>query len=395
MQPSGKVWGRAAGSRGAKRRPLIQASLGSKLPSCAILLPQGEKEGVTTQQGIDRPAAAIACPRRAPVYLGTMPITPDTLSLIGHTPLVRLKGPSEAAGAEIFGKCEFANPGASVKDRAALFIVQDAEERGLIAPGGTIVEGTAGNTGIGLALVANAKGYKTIIVMPETQSREKMDTLHALGAELVLVPAAPYSNPGHFVHTSRRIAEETPNAIWANQFDNIANRRAHIVGTAEEIWDQMDGRIDGFTCAVGTGGTLAGVGLGLKSHDEKVTIALSDPHGAALYSYYACGELHSEGSSVAEGIGQARITANLEGAPVDTQFRISDAEGYYWVRRLLDEEGLCLGLSSGINVAGAVALAKQLGAGSRVATILCDTGFRYLSTLYNNDWLASKGLVPA
>ena len=324
-----------------------------------------------------------------------MPITPDTLSLIGHTPLVRLKGPSEAAGAEIFGKCEFANPGASVKDRAALFIVQDAEERGLIAPGGTIVEGTAGNTGIGLALVGNAKGYKTIIVMPETQSREKMDTLHALGAELVLVPAAPYSNPGHFVHTSRRIAEETPNAIWANQFDNIANRKAHIVGTAEEIWDQMDGRIDGFTCAVGTGGTLAGVGLGLKSHDEKVTIALSDPHGAALYSYYACGELHSEGSSVAEGIGQARITANLEGAPVDTQFRISDAEGYYWVRRLLDEEGLCLGLSSGINVAGAVALAKQLGAGSRVATILCDTGFRYLSTLYNNDWLASKGLVPA
>jgi len=324
-----------------------------------------------------------------------MPITPDTLSLIGHTPLVRLKGPSEAAGAEIFGKCEFANPGASVKDRAALFIVQDAEERGLIAPGGTIVEGTAGNTGIGLALVANAKGYKTIIVMPETQSREKMDTLHALGAELVLVPAAPYSNPGHFVHTSRRIAEETPNAIWANQFDNIANRKAHIVGTAEELWDQMDGRIDGFTCAVGTGGTLAGVGLGLKSKDERVTIALSDPDGASLYSYYACGELKSEGSSVAEGIGQARITANLEGAPIDTQFRISDAEGYLWVRRLLDEEGLCLGLSSGINVAGAIALAKQLGPGSRVATILCDTGFRYLSTLYNNDWLASKGLVPA
>ena len=300
-----------------------------------------------------------------------MPITPDTLSLIGHTPLVRLNGPSEAAGAEIFGKCEFANPGASVKDRAALFIVQDAEERGLIAPGGTIVEGTAGNTGIGLALVANAKGYKTIIVMPETQSREKMDTLHALGAELVLVPAAPYSNPGHFVHTSRRIAEETPNAIWANQFDNIANRKAHIVGTAEEIWDQMDGRIDGFTCAVGTGGTLAGVGLGLKSRDEKVTIALSDPHGAALYSYYACGELRSEGSSVAEGIGQARITANLEGAPVDTQFRISDAEGYHWVRRLLDEEGLCLGLSSGINIAGAVALAKQLGRVCWLESILC------------------------
>ncbi|HEX7693536.1 MAG TPA: cysteine synthase A [Sphingomonas sp.] len=324
-----------------------------------------------------------------------MPITPDTLSLIGHTPLVRLKGPSEAAGAEIFGKCEFANPGASVKDRAALFIVEDAEERGLIAPGGTIVEGTAGNTGIGLALVANAKGYKTIIVMPETQSREKMDTLRALGAELVLVPAAPYSNPGHFVHTSRRIAEETPNAIWANQFDNIANRKAHIVGTAAEIWEQMDGRVDGFTCAVGTGGTLAGVGLGLKSKDEKVTIALSDPHGAALYSYYACGELRAEGSSVAEGIGQGRITANLEGAPIDTQFRISDAAGYEWVRRLLDEEGLCLGLSSGINVAGAIELAKSLGPGSRVATILCDTGFRYLSTLYNDEWLSAKGLLPA
>lgn len=322
--------------------------------------------------------------------------TPDTLALIGNTPLVRLKGPSEATGCDIFGKCEFANPGASVKDRAALYIVQDAEERGLIAPGGTIVEGTAGNTGIGLALVANAKGYRTIIVMPETQSREKMDTLRALGAELVLVPAAPYSNPGHFVHTSRRIAEETPNAIWANQFDNIANRRAHIAGTAEEIWEQMDGRVDGFTCAVGTGGTLAGVGLGLKAKDEQVCIALSDPHGAALYDYYAHGELKSEGSSVAEGIGQGRITGNLEGAPVDTQFRISDEEGLEWVRRLLAEEGLCLGLSSGINVAGAVRLARELGPGKRVATILCDTGFRYLSTLYNAEWLRAKNLtVPA
>ncbi|WP_294323324.1 cysteine synthase A [uncultured Sphingomonas sp.] len=317
----------------------------------------------------------------------------DTLALIGNTPLVRLKGPSEAAGAEIFAKCEFANPGASVKDRAALSIVEDAEARSLIQPGGTIVEGTAGNTGIGLALVANAKGYRTIIVMPETQSREKMDTLRALGAELVLVPAAPYSNPGHFVHTSRRIAEETPNAIWANQFDNIANRRAHITGTAAEIWKQMDGRIDGFTCAAGTGGTLAGVGLGLKEKDESVTIALTDPHGAALYDYYAHGELRSEGSSVAEGIGQGRITANLDGAPIDTQFRVSDEEGMVWVRRLLAEEGLCLGLSSGINVAGAVLLARQLGPGSRVATILCDTGFRYLSTLYNPEWLAAKGLA--
>lgn len=324
-----------------------------------------------------------------------MHVTSDTLGLIGNTPLVRLKGPSEATGCDIFGKCEFANPGASVKDRAALFIVQDAEERGAIAPGGTIVEGTAGNTGIGLALVANAKGYRTIIVMPETQSREKMDTLRALGAELVLVPAAPYSNPGHFVHTSRRIAEETPNAIWANQFDNIANRRAHIVGTAEEIWAQMEERVDGFTCSVGTGGTLAGVGLGLKAKDEKVCIALSDPHGAALYEYYACGELKSEGSSVAEGIGQGRITGNLEGAPVDAQFRISDEEGLEWVRRLLAEEGLCLGLSSGINVAGAVRLAKELGPGKRIATILCDTGFRYLSTLYNGEWLRAKRLpVP-
>ena len=324
-----------------------------------------------------------------------MPTVPDTLALIGNTPLVRLAGPSAAAGAEIFGKCEFTNPGASVKDRAALAIVEDYEAKGQLQPGGTIVEGTAGNTGIGLALVATAKGYKTIIVMPETQSREKMDTLRALGAELVLVPAAPYSSPCHFVHQSRRIAEETAGAVWANQFDNVANRRAHVTGTAEEIWAQMDGRIDGFTCAVGTGGTLAGVGLGLKAKDEAVTIALSDPHGAALYDYYACGELKSEGSSVAEGIGQGRITANLEGAPVDTQFRISDAEGWDWVKRLLDEEGLCLGLSSGINVAGAVRLGQALGPGARVATILCDTGFRYLSTLHNPEWRASKGLGTA
>lgn len=318
----------------------------------------------------------------------------STLDLIGNTPLVRLAGPSEAAGCDIYGKCEFANPGASVKDRAALFIVRDAEQNGTLKPGGTIVEGTAGNTGIGLALVANALGYKTIIVMPETQSQEKKDTLRALGAELVLVPAAPYSNPGHFVHTSRRIAEETENAVWANQFDNIANRRAHIETTAEEIWNQMDGRIDGFTCAAGTGGTIAGVGLGLKAKDEKITIALSDPHGAALYNFYQCGELQSEGNSVAEGIGQGRITANLDGAPIDTQFRISDEEGMVWVRRLLAEEGLCLGLSSGINVAGALALGKQLGPGKRIATILCDTGFRYLSTIYNPEWMKSKGLTP-
>ncbi len=320
------------------------------------------------------------------------PAQASTLDLIGNTPLVFLKGPSEAAGCEIWGKCEFANPGASVKDRAALWIVRDAEARGTLKPGGTIVEGTAGNTGIGLALVANALGYKTIVVMPETQSREKMDTLRALRAELVLVPAAPFSNPGHFVHTSRRLAEETEGAIWANQFDNIANRKAHIESTAPEIWEQMEGRIDGFICAAGTGGTIAGVGMALKALNEDVTIALADPHGAALFNYYANGELKAEGTSYAEGIGQGRITANLEGAPIDTQFRISDAEGIEWVGRLLAEEGLCLGLSSGINVAGAVALGKQLGHGKRIATILCDTGFRYLSSLYNPAWLREKGL---
>ncbi|WP_133364845.1 cysteine synthase A [Qipengyuania sediminis] len=322
---------------------------------------------------------------------------PSALDLIGNTPLVRLAGPSRAAGCEIFGKCEFLNPGASVKDRAALAIVRDAEARGELSPGGCVVEGTAGNTGIGLALVCNALGYTCIIVMPDNQSREKMDTLRALGAELVLVPPTKYSDASHFVHTSRRLAQETKGAIWANQFDNIANRRGHIETTAAEIWDQMEGRIDGFTCAAGTGGTIAGVGLGLKERDPAVTIALTDPHGAALYSYYAHGELVAEGSSVAEGIGQGRITGNLEGAPIDTQFRISDAEGLRWTQALLREEGLCLGLSSGINVAGAVALGRQLRRGGketpRIATILCDTGFRYLSTLYDPQWLAARGLA--
>jgi cysteine synthase len=321
-----------------------------------------------------------------------MTIIPNPLALIGNTPLVRLTGPSADTGCEILAKCEFANPGASVKDRAALYIVEDAEARGLIKPGGTIVEGTAGNTGIGLALVANAKGYKTIIVMPDSQSKEKMDTLRALGAELVLVPPAPFANPGHFVHTSRRIAEETEGAIWANQFDNIANRKSHILGTAEEIWEQTGGKVDGFTCAAGTGGTIAGVGLGLKAKRDDIRIALTDPHGAALYNFYAHGELKAEGTSVAEGIGQGRITANLEGAPIDTQFRISDEQGLFWVSRMMKEEGLCLGLSSGINIAGAVALAREMGPGKTIVTILCDTGFRYLSTLYNQDWLKSKDL---
>jgi len=326
----------------------------------------------------------------------SVPARKSTLDLIGNTPLVLLETASEAAGCEIWGKCEFANPGSSVKDRAALYIIRDAEARGELQSGGTVVEGTAGNTGIGIALVANALGYKTVIVMPDNQSKEKMDTLRALGAELVLVPPTKFADCNHFVHTSRRLAEETEGAVWANQFDNVANRRAHIETTAKELWEQLEGRIDGFTCAAGTGGTIAGVGMGLKALNESVCIALTDPHGAALYNFYAHGELKAEGSSVAEGIGQGRITANLEGAPIDTQFRISDEEGLEWVRRLLREEGLCLGLSSGINVAGAVALGKQLVAegrdNPRVATILCDTGFRYLSTLYNADWLRAKNL---
>jgi cysteine synthase A len=325
-----------------------------------------------------------------------VPVREQTLDLIGNTPLVRLAGPSEEAGCDIYGKCEFANPGASVKDRAALYIIRDAEARGELKPGGCVVEGTAGNTGIGIALVANALGYRTIIVMPDNQSAEKMQTLRALGAELVTVPPTKYADPNHFQHVSRRLAEETEGAIWAGQFDNTANRKAHIEGTAKEIWEQMDGRIDGFTCSAGTGGTIAGVGMGLKEFDENVVIALTDPHGAALFNYYAKGELKAEGSSVAEGIGQGRITGNLEGAPIDTQFRISDEEGLEWVARLLREEGLCLGLSSGINVAGAVALGKHLKAegreNARVVTILCDSGFRYLSTLYNAEWLRSKGL---
>ena len=317
---------------------------------------------------------------------------PDIIALIGNTPLVTLKGPSAETGCTILGKAEFLNPGGSVKDRAALGIIDDAERRGVLMPGGIIVEGTAGNTGIGLAVVASARGYRTIIVMPETQSREKQDTLRALGAELVLVPAAAYSNPAHYVHTSRRIAEETPGAIWANQFDNVANRRAHIQTTAAEIWTQTAGTVTGFTCACGTGGTLAGVALGLRAENPAVRIALTDPEGAALYNYFAHGELRGEGSSVSEGIGQSRITANLDGLAVDAQFRVSDAEGLRWVRRLNAEEGLCLGLSSGINVAGAVRLAQAMGPGQVIVTILCDSGLRYLSTIYNPEWLAAKGL---
>jgi len=318
----------------------------------------------------------------------------DVTKLIGNTPLLRLRGPSARTGCEIYGKCEFMNPGGSVKDRAALFIIRDAEERGVLPPGGTIVEGTAGNTGIGLTVVGNALGYRTVIVMPDTQSKEKQDTLRALGAELVLVPAAPYSSPCHYVHTSRRIAEETPGALWANQFDNTANRLAHIKTTAPEIWAQTEGRVDGFTCAVGTGGTLAGVGLGLKAMNAEIAIALTDPDGAALYEWFACGELRASGSSVSEGIGQSRITANLEGLTVDAQFRVSDAEALPVMHALLSDEGLCLGLSSAINVVGAELLARHLGPGRTIVTILCDSGLRYLSTLYNPAWCKARGVAP-
>nr|WP_295664378.1 cysteine synthase A [Polymorphobacter sp.] len=321
------------------------------------------------------------------------PPAADVTALIGNTSLIKLRGPSARTGCTILGKAEFMNPGGSVKDRAALYIIRDAEARGALKPGGTIVEGTAGNTGIGLAVVGNALGYRTIIVMPDTQSGEKQATLRALGAELVLVPAAPYSSACHYVHQSRRIADETPGAVWANQFDNIANRLAHIKTTAPEIWAQTSGEIDGFTCAVGTGGTLAGVALGLRAVAPGIAIALSDPEGAALYDWFAHGELRSEGSSVSEGIGQSRITANLEGLSVDAQFRIPDREALPLLHELLQHEGLCLGLSSGINVAGAIRLAEHLGPGKTIVTILCDSGLRYLSTIYNPTWCAAKGLI--
>lgn len=319
-------------------------------------------------------------------------IASDISALVGGTPLVRLKGPSERTGCDIFGKCEFLNPGASVKDRAALWIIRDAEASGALQPGGTIVEGTAGNTGIGLAVIGGALGYRTVIVMPETQSQEKKDALRALGAELVLVPATSYANPGHYVHTSRRLAEETPGAVWANQFDNTANRLAHIKTTAPEIWEALEGQLHGFICAAGTGGTVAGVGLGLKALDPNITIGLADPDGAALYSWFTEGELRSEGSSVAEGIGQSRVTANLDGAPIDVAFRVSDLEAFPLLHELMARDGLHLGLSSAINVAGAEKLAQHLGPGKRIVTILCDNGSRYLSTIWNPDWLTARGL---
>ena len=323
------------------------------------------------------------------------------IEAIGNTPLIKLQRVSAATGCTIFGKAEFMNPGQSVKDRAALFIIEDAVKKGQLKPGGVIVEGTAGNTGIGLALVGNALGFRSVIVIPETQSQEKKDALRLCGAELVEVPAVPYSNPNNYVKLSGRLAEQLaksePNgAIWANQFDNIANRQGHVETTGPEIWHQSDGQVDGFVCAVGTGGTLAGVGMALKSFKSTTRIALADPMGAALYSYYTTGELKSQGSSITEGIGQGRITKNLEGAPIDLAYQIPDEEAVTIIFDLLEHEGLCLGGSSGINVAGAVRLAKDLGPGRIIVTILADYGTRYQSKLFNPQFLREKNLpVPA
>ena len=324
----------------------------------------------------------------------------DVISAIGNTPLIRLNRVSDATGCDIWGKAEFLNPGQSVKDRAALYIIRDAEKRGLLRPGGTIVEGTAGNTGIGLSMVANALGYKSVIVIPETQSQEKKDALTLLGAELIQVPAKPYKNPNNYVKLSGRLAEklarELPGgAIWANQFDNVANRQAHVETTGPEIWEQTQGKIDGFICAVGSGGTLGGVSMALKARNPDVQIGLADPEGAALYSYYTTGELKSSGNSITEGIGQGRITANLEGVVVDRAYQIPDAEALPYVFDLLEYEGLCLGGSSAINIAGAMRLARDLGPGKTIVTVLCDYGNRYQSKLFNPEFLRSKNLpVP-
>ena len=329
-----------------------------------------------------------------------MDIRDGFVGTVGNTPLIRLHGPSEATGCEILGKAEFLNPGSSVKDRAAWWIVKDAEERGALKPGGVIVEGTAGNTGIGLALVARARGYRTVIVIPETQSQEKKDMLRLCGAELIEVPAVPFKNPDNYVHQAARLAEsmaETePNGVlYANQWDNTANRTAHVESTGPEIWAQTDGTVNGFICAVGTGGTLAGVAAFLKQKSNAIQIGLADPMGAALYHYYTQGELKAEGNSITEGIGQGRITKNLEGLAVDRPYQIPDEEAVPVVFDLLEHEGLCLGGSSGINVAGAIRLAKDMGPGHTIVTVLCDYGTRYQSKLFNPAFLREKGLpVP-
>lgn len=326
-----------------------------------------------------------------------MKIAQDVLSAIGNTPLVRLRRASALTGCEILGKAEFMNPGQSVKDRAALFIVKDAVAHRRLKPGGVIVEGTAGNTGIGLAMVGNAMGFRTVIVIPETQSEEKKDALRLLGVELIQVPAVAYREANNYVKISGRIAEylaatDPSGAIWANQFDNIANRQAHVEGTGPEIWTQTGGKIDGFTCAVGTGGTLAGVAIALKERNPKVRIAAADPMGAAIYSWIKTGELNSNGSSITEGIGQGRVTANLVGAPIDDAYQIGDEEMLPIIFDLLEHEGLCMGGSTGINVAGAIRMAKDLGPGHTIVTILADYGTRYQSKLFNPEFLKSKGL---
>jgi cysteine synthase len=324
-----------------------------------------------------------------------MDIRHNVIDAIGNTPLIQLRKASELTGCTILGKAEFMNPGQSVKDRAALFIIKDAIKRGELKPGGTIVEGTAGNTGIGLCVVANAMGFKTVIVIPDTQAQEKKDVLRQLGAELIEVPAVPYKNPNNYVKYSGRLAKAM-GAVWANQFDNVANRQAHIEGTGPEIWSQTNGKVDGFACAVGSGGTLAGVSMALKKHNKNIRIALADPMGAALYNFYKHGELKSEGSSITEGIGQGRITANLEGAVIDDAFQVHDNEAIQIAFDLLEHEGLCMGGSTGVNVAGAMALAKQMGPGHTIVTILCDYGTRYASKLFNPEFLRSKDLpVPA
>ena len=326
-----------------------------------------------------------------------MDIRDGFIDTIGNTPLIRLKRASEETGCEILGKAEFLNPGGSVKDRAALFIVMDAEKRGTLKPGGVIVEGTAGNTGIGLALVGNALGYRSVIVIPETQSQEKKDMLRLCGAELIEVPAVPYADDNNYVKYSGRLAEELnekePNgAIWANQFDNVANRQAHLEGTGPEIWEQTQGNVDAFICAIGTGGTVAGVGMALKERNPEIVIAIADPMGAALYNYYKHGELKAEGTSITEGIGQGRVTANLEGAPIDDAFQIPDAEALPIIFDLLKHEGLCMGGSTGINVAGAIRLAKQMGPGHTIVTILADTGQLYQSKIFNLEFLRERDL---
>jgi len=326
-----------------------------------------------------------------------MTISRNVLEAIGSTPLIRLNRASAVTGCEILGKAEFMNPGASVKDRAALYIVRDAESRGLLRPGGRIVEGTAGNTGIGLAMVAKALGYKTTIVIPRTQSQEKKDAIRLLGADLVEVDALPYSNPDNYVRYSGRLAEalnakEPGGAIWANQFDNVANRLAHFETTGPEIWDQTDGKIDGFICAVGSGGTLAGVAQALRARNPRVQIGLADPMGATLFNYYAHGELKAEGGSISEGIGQGRITANLEGLSIDRPYQIDDVEMLQVIYELMEHEGLVMGGSTGVNVAGAIRLAKDLGPGHTIVTILCDQGARYQSKIFNPDFLRERGL---